>query len=373
MTTMKKKFSQLLIFALLTLTLAACGSSKTNETNSQPSASPSTESASPTKPTEPVTVDIANGVPPWQGHEHTPVKIRAGFAKGMTGIANQFAISKGWYKDAGFDLELIDIPNPVGAFGAGEVDIADGDPGTYLPSIVNGLDIKIISNLWRSRGAYWIIANPDIKTFEDLKGKKVGTGVPAGGIVLTLMEVLSKNGIDPKKDVELISNGTYQAGYGTFASGEVDATIIHQPYATLAEKEGKGHVLAKTWEYMPEYHTGVIVASQKLIDEQPEVVERLLEVYFYANEYAKTHFDEFLPWAANYFKLDQAIVEEAINAEIVLWENNPIVDVSRLQVTEDMLTKYGMHRDHIKVDGTVNNTFAEKVAKTLKLGIYANK
>ncbi|MEK4516014.1 ABC transporter substrate-binding protein [Paenibacillus sp. FSL H8-0122] len=357
----------------LVLTLAACGSSakdapaSSNSTGSAETGS-STEAASSTL--DNTTVDIASGIPPWKGRDNKEVTLTAGFSKGMTGIANQFAIDKGWYEEAGIKLDFVDTINPVAAFGAGEVDIADGDPGTYIPAIVNGVKIKVVSNMWRSRGAYWIIAKPEIKTFADLKGKKIGSAQPIGGMPLTLMEVLTQNGIDPKRDVELVPNGVYQSAYATFESGEVDATIIHQPFATIAEQAGKGNVLAKTWEFMPKYQTGVLVASEKLINEQPEVVERVLEVYFYANEYAKTHLDEFLPWAAKYLNLDEKTARTAIESEIVLWENDPIVDKDRLQVTEDLLNEYGMQRDKISVDGTFDNTFAENVAKRLKLGKY---
>ncbi|CAM4465883.1 ABC transporter substrate-binding protein [Paenibacillus phoenicis] len=371
-----KKTIHLLIAVILVLSLAACGSSNEskagNSTNTGTANNAEAASAEPAETAEPSesTVDIAAGIPPWQGRDNKEVTLTVGFSKGMTGIANQFAVAKGWYEDAGIHLNFVDTPNPVSAFGAGEVDLADGDPGTYIPAIVNGVKIKVVSNMWRNRGAYWIIAKPEIKSFADLKGKTVGSAQAIGGMALTLMEVLSQNGIDPKKDVELVPNGFYQSAYATFVSGEVDATIIHNPYATMVEKNGEGNVLAKTWEYLPDYHTGVLVASQKLIDEQPDVVERVLEVYFYANEYAKTHFDEFIPWAAEYLNLDEETTREAIEAEIELWENNPIVDVDRLQVTEDLLTEYGMQRDKVSVDGTVDNQFAEKVAKTLKLDKY---
>lgn len=374
---LKRILTAALILAL-SLSAAACAapaSSNATTTADTQSAAPGTDekeaTGAPAGTGDASAGSPASGEPPWRGRENERITIRAGFAKGMTGIANHFAIEKGWYDEAGFDLELIDIPNPVSAFGAGEVDIADGDPGTYIPAIVNGVPIKIVSNMWRNRGAYWIIAKPEIKTWEDLKGKVVGSAQATGGMRLTLMEVLTQNGIDPEKDVELVANNFYQAAYATLVSGEVDATIIHQPFATISEKEGEGHVLAKTWEFLPDYHTGVLVASQKLIDERPDVVERLLEVYFYANEYAKTHLDEFFPWAGKYLNIDEEIAREAINAEIVLWENDPIVDTSRLQVTEDLLAKYGMQRESLPVEGTVDNTFAEKVAQTLKLGKYA--
>lgn len=341
-------------------------------------ASPAAPAANPQSAPAPSAAQAPQAVPspgdaPWKGRDNKPVTLNAGFAKGMTGIANQFAIANGWYDEAGITLQIVDIPNPVAAFGAGEVDIADGDPGTYVPAIVNKVPMKIVSNMWRNRGAYWIIAKPEIKTFDDLKGKKVGSAQATGGMKLTLMEVLTQNGLDPQKDVELIANSFYQAAYATFTSGEVDATIIHQPYATIAEAEGTGHALAKTWEYLPGYHTGVLVASQKLIDEQPEAVERVLEVYFYANQFCKTHFDEFIPWAAKYLNVDEDTARAAIEAEIVLWENDPVVDTSRLQVTEDLLYKYGMQKESFPVEGVVDNRFAEQIAEQLKLGKFAAK
>ena len=370
----KYKSVKLIAFALalvLTLSLSACASPE--EAKAAAQAAGGASSAVQSTNTDNVKVTPSPADAPWKNRKNEEVTVKAGFAKGMTGIANQYAIAMGWYKEAGINLDLLDAANPVSAFGSGDVDIADGDPGTYIPAIANNVPIKIISNMWRSHGAYWIIAIPEIKTWADLKGKKVGVAQPTGGMKLTALEVLSKNGIDVNKDIEVVANGTYQTAYATLTSGQVDATIIHQPYATLAEKDGVGHVLAKTWEYMPEYHTGVLVASQKLIDEQPDAVQRILEVYFYTNNYAKTHLDKFLPWAAKYLNIDEATARKAIEAEIVLWENDPIVDTKRLQVTEDLLTKYGMQKQSYPVDGVVNNQFAEKIAQELKLGKYASK
>jgi len=359
----------LIMAVVLTASLTACASPDDAKAAAQTAAGSVASTAAASK----ASTDTAQSAPadaPWKNRDNKEITVKAGFAKGMTGIANQFAIAKGWYKEAGINLDLLDVANPVSAFGAGEVDIADGDPGTYIPAIANNVPIKIVSNMWRSKGAYWIIAKPEIKTWADLKGKKFGTASPTGGMKMTALEVLSKNGINGSKDVELIANGTYQTAYATLTAGDVDATIIHQPYATIAKKAGYT-VLGKTWEYMPKYNTGVLVATQKLINEQPDTVKRLLEVYFYANNYAKTHLDEFLPWASKYLNVDEATAREAIESEIVLWENDPIVDTNRLQVTEDLLTKYNMQKQSYSVTNVVDNQFAEQIAKELKLGRYA--
>lgn len=377
---MKKRFhstvhrlSSLTAAAALIFSLTACASPE-----EATQAAKTAAGAAATSSTASGTVSGASSVPavavpsdaPWKNRDNKEITVKAGFAMGMTGIANQFALANGWYKDAGIEIDELNVANPVSAFASGDVDIADGDPGTYVPAIVNNVPIKIISNMWRSRGAYWIIASPKIKTWADLKGKKFGTAQATGGMKMTALEVLSKNGISGS-NVQQIANGSYQTAYATLTSGNVDATIIHQPYATIAQKAGYT-VLGKTWEYMPKYNTGVLVASQKLIDGQPDTVRRVLEVYFYANNYAKTHLDQFLPWAAKYLNIDENTAREAIQSEIVLWDNDPIVDSSRLQETEDLLTKYNMQKKSYSVTGVVDNQFADKVAKELKLGKYAS-
>lgn len=357
----------LLILALI-MSLAACnGNLAGSDSSSNPPAGSADTADAGSSDLVPVPDDA-----PWKNRDNEPITVNSGFALGMTGIANQFAIKNGWYEDAGINLNQVDVDNPVSAFGSGDIDIADGDPGTYVPAIINKVPMKIIGNMWRNRGAFWVIASNEIKSWEDLKGKKVGTATPTGGMKLTLMETLAKNGIDPEKDVELVANGLRQEAYASLTSGEVDATVIHQPFATLAEKEGTGHTLAKTWEFIPEYKTGVLVASDRLIEEEPETIERVLEVYYYANEYCKNNFDLFIPWAAAYLNLDEATTLESIESEKVLWENDPIVSIERLQVTEDLLFKYGMQKESFNVsEGVVDNRFAEKIAERLKLGKYA--
>jgi NitT/TauT family transport system substrate-binding protein len=301
------------------------------------------------------------------------IKIRAAFAIGMTGVGNQFGIAKGFYDRAGIDIENVVTTNAIAAFGAGQLDIADGDPGTFTPAAANGVPLKIVANMWRSTGAYWIIARPEIKTWADLRGKNVGTAIASGGMRVTAMEVLAKNGLDPNKDVQLVANGAYQAAYATLVSGQVAATIIHQPFAELAIEEGQGHVLAKTWEYVTDYDTGAIVASLDLINNRPDDLQRVLDVYFEANEYARTHPDEFYAWAATYFKLSEATVRKACEGERVLWIDDPIVDPKRLTATQNLLVKYGFLRDMVAVDDVVDNRFADKTAQKLKIGKYAPK
>ena len=114
---------------------------------------------------------------------------------------------------------------------------------------------------------------------------------------LSVLKMLEKNNISAD-EVTLVANGTYQEAYATLQSGEVDATIIHNPYAILAEEEGIGHSLGRAWDYIPDYYTGTIIASNDIIENNPENLQRFITAYYQVHEKVKNeYFDEFINWA----------------------------------------------------------------------------
>ena len=115
---------------------------------------------------------------------------------------------------------------------------------------------------------------------------------------LSVLKMLEKNGVSTD-NVDLIANGVYQTAYASLTSGEVDATIIHNPYAALAEADGTGHILGRAWDYIPDYYTGTIIASNSFIENEPEKLQRFLTAYYQVHEEVKNdYFDEFVAWAA---------------------------------------------------------------------------
>ena len=249
----------------------------------------------------------------------------------------------------------------------GEIDVADGDPSSYIPGIYNGVPAKLVGNMWRYSGCYWLIADNDVKDIADLKGKTIGTAGATGGMRLSVLKMLEQNNIS-EGDVTLIANGTRQTAYATLTSGEVDATIIHNPYAVLAEEEGVGHVLGRAWDYIPDYYTGTIMASNNIIEKEPEKLQRFITAYYQVHEAVKNeYFDEFITWAAEYMNTSEETMRKAIESEIDVWLDYPVIPEDRLAVTFDYLKQYGWVDGNVDYTGTYTNEFAQVAADTLGL------
>jgi NitT/TauT family transport system substrate-binding protein len=300
-----------------------------------------------------------------------PIVLRSSFAQGMTGAVNNFAIEKGFYKELGIEFENIQVntgnAGVLSLLTRGEIDVADGDPSSYIPGIYNGVPAKLVGNMWRYSGCYWLVANNDIKSFEDLKGKTIGTQGSAGGMRLSVLKMLEKNNIR-EDEVTLVANGAYQDAYATLQSGEVDATIIHNPYAILAEEDGIGHSLGRAWDYIPDYYTGTLIASNDIIENHPDKLQRFVTAYYQVHEKVKhEYFDEFIQWAAEKMNTSPETMRKAVEAEIDVWRDYPVIPVDRLETTFQYLKEYGWVEEGVDYSDTFTNEFATVAAETLGL------
>ena len=354
---MKKRLIATLLTAVLSLSaLAGCGDAAAGTVSATDVTAENTEAE------------------PAEGEDDF-VTIKAYFAIGMTGAVNRFAIQKGLYEKEGVRFDITDFESNDAALSLisrGDVEVADGDPSTYIPAIQNGVPAKLVGNMWRYQGCFWLIANNDIQSFEDLKGKTIGTQGTSGGMKLSVLKMLEANGIS-EDEVTLVANGVYQDAYATLTSGEVDATIIHNPYATLSENEGVGHPLGRAWDYIPDYYTGTIIASDKIINEDPERLQKFITAYYKVHEEVKNeYFDEFIEWAADYMNTDKDLLKQAVESEIDVWADYPVIPEDRLTKTIEYLQSYGWLDEGISAEGTYTNEFAQKAADELGLQKPAN-
>ncbi|MFM2091186.1 MAG: hypothetical protein RLZZ127_1675 [Planctomycetota bacterium] len=148
-------------------------------------------------------------------------------------VAWEVAIQKGWFKEAGVDVEFVwmEYMPSMEAFQAGRVDAVTCTNGDQLVMAAAGKASKGIVLTDISYGNDMIVGRPGINSLKDLKGKKVGLEI---GLVehLLLLKGLASVGMT-EADVSLVpvpTNDTPQ----TLASGGVDAIGAWYPISSQA-------------------------------------------------------------------------------------------------------------------------------------------
>ncbi|MFI0471034.1 ABC transporter substrate-binding protein [Saccharopolyspora sp. 5N102] len=258
-----------------------------------------------------------------------------------TQLPIRWGVEQGFFREEGIEVEFHDVEDAVTGVATGALTFAFGPTTVYLRAAALGSPLKIVSSAFRSKGPYFLIARPGIRSIEELRGRNVGSAQEGSNMDTTLRHILRAHGLDPAKDVTLISNGTNEQAYGTLVTGQVDASIIHQPFPALGEIEQESVTLARAWDYLPEYHTGVLIAGDDVIQHSPDVLRRALRAYFRSYTEAKRNYATYVPWLQGQLKINPAAVEQAIKQEDDVWDNNPDVDFAAIEHSQDVEIEVG--------------------------------
>lgn len=166
-----------------------------------------------------------------------PLKIGYSDWPGYTVL--EIAKQKGWFKDAGIDVDLVwfDYLPSIDAFSANKID-ADCIVATdALVAGASGAKSKFLALLDFSEGSDMIVGAPGVESIKDLKGKKVGIEVTLVEHLL-LLQALKNNGMK-QSDIELVGTPTNDTPQ-VLASGKVSAIGAWYPISGQALKQVAG-------------------------------------------------------------------------------------------------------------------------------------
>ena len=165
--------------------------------------------------------------------------IKLGYSDWPGWVAWDVAINKGWFKEAGLDVdfEWFDYSASMDAFSANKLDGVFVTNGDEL--VMGGGGTKSVGVLLTdySNGNDQIVAKPGITSLKQLKGQKIGIEV---GLVehLLLLNGLSKAGMS-QDDVTLVNTKTNDTPQ-VLASGQVAAIGAWQPNSGMAMQQVAG-------------------------------------------------------------------------------------------------------------------------------------
>jgi ABC-type nitrate/sulfonate/bicarbonate transport system substrate-binding protein len=122
-----------------------------------------------------------------------------------------------------------------------------------------------------------IVAKPEIKSGEDLKGKVIGTGRP-GALADTIVRYVlkSKMNLTPDRDVKLLPVGEPAIALQALERGVVDAASFSGPPALMARKMGFRELV--NYEKLGiVYPYNTITTLRQTVSKNPELLEKVLK------------------------------------------------------------------------------------------------
>ncbi len=177
-----------------------------------------------------------------------PFKIAYASISG-TALPLWIAADAGLFRDSGLDASLVAMTVNssalMAALSSGEVNLVLTDGGTAADGRAAGADVRVVAQL-QPVSPYGLAGAPEIKSTDDLKGRKIGVQSLSGSDAVATKLLLSKLGLDWKTDVSLISvgSGGSSTRVAALLNGTVQATVV-DPRADLPAIQPKGfHLVA---------------------------------------------------------------------------------------------------------------------------------
>ncbi len=298
---MKKTLSRtipILIMLFLVLTLVACGTAQPAQ-----SEGPNNQETQGTQETasEPITIKV--GVP--TAPPALPVL--------------HMMETKALGENVNIELSIWDEPETLIAM------VQDGEhalfafPLTVVSKLYNkGLDVRLMNvNTWGV--TYFLTSDPDLKEWQDLKGKTVYVPLQSSPPDALTQYFLHEAGLEAGKDLEIIYASTPEIAT-LLASGKAAYATLIEPQVTRALLANSDLRIAfsfeEEWQRVNATDTKIPNAgfgtTQKFIEAYPELTAQFQEAYAQSTQWANEHPEQMGELAEKYLGLKKELVAKAL-------------------------------------------------------------
>ncbi|MCA1646871.1 MAG: ABC transporter substrate-binding protein [Chloroflexi bacterium] len=189
------------------------------------------------------------------------------------------AVEAGLMQRNGLAIEFVSAPanQGIASLVSGQTDMASTGGAEALGGLAGGADLVIVSNLvpvipWQ------FYAGPAIQAPSDLRGKKIGITTAGASYDTALRIVLPKFGIDPDKDVTLITTGSIPNVSAALFSGAIDgAPLVVTPASFKVVAQGGFHEVFDFAKEGGAYPGDVTVVRREYLSQHHDVVQRYVD------------------------------------------------------------------------------------------------
>ena len=207
-----------------------------------------------------------------------------------------------------FEVVVLDTaPSLTDAVTSGAVDFAITGVVATIASVAQDRDITMVAGA--ADGGFGFIGGEDIETVSDLAGKTVGY-IQGSAPEVAMRLMLADAGL-AEGDLELTAVPPTEMA-SAFTSGSIDAFFGTEIAVSLATAAG-GREIADPYETPIGRVNLGLTTTGALIEEDPELVQSVVDTHTATTEYMDGAIDEWLPEMVAEFGGDQAVFESALD------------------------------------------------------------
>jgi ABC-type nitrate/sulfonate/bicarbonate transport system substrate-binding protein len=213
-------------------------------------------------------------------------RVRMGLAaRSTTSMPFFVAKERGFFREEGLDAELIVMQaiQTIQATLGNSTQFASAT-GSAVSAAVQGAEIKVIFAV-TDRPSFDLIAQPNITSVQQLRGKKIGTGGVGSLAEILARRILIANNVRPE-EVSILATGPSHVTYLSLKAKVIDAAPLQMPLTFTAQDEGF-RKLAAAGDFYQSVQGG-LATTKVLLTEHPELVTKVVRAMLRATRLIKS-------------------------------------------------------------------------------------
>jgi len=195
----------------------------------------------------------------------------------------------GIFRKYGLDVELLYVAGGGRAaqvVQSGEVPIGVFTGGAVINSNLAGGDLVVIASSMNVM-TFAVMARPEIRRVEDLKGKKIGVSRFGSATDFGLRYVEEQWPVKRQRDFAVLQMGGVSDVYNALRAGALDAAVINAELAILARREGFRE-LADIAKMGIQFPTSSVITTRSYIKRNENTLRKFIRGFVEGVHYAKT-------------------------------------------------------------------------------------
>ena len=292
---------------------------------------------------------------------------------GITAIQAPFWIinDAGYFKQEGLDSNLVYIAassTMAQAMLAGEVAISTANSQAVVDTGLQGGDLVAVGAIVNFVALY-VIAAPEIKSVQDLRGKPVGVTRFGATTDFAMQMFLKKYGLEPVRDVPIIQIGGLPELAAALSNRSIYAAAMSYPMGLVAQQAGMKMLANLAKEEIPFLHQG-LTTTGRFMRERRAHAKAFVRAYGRAVHFMHTRKEESKSIVSRYTKVtDPAMLEGTMQYAYDFVEKIPLVKREAIQVTLDESGRKNPKAKQAKPEQFYDNSLVQEL---IKEGFFAS-
>jgi NitT/TauT family transport system substrate-binding protein len=264
-------------------------------------------------------------------------------------------------------------PEAAALMAAGRVDIACLSFPIFATSVLKDAvpgGMSIIADVFQDgRKGYasntFFVLEDGPKTIQDLKGKKVAINAFGSAVDLELRVVLKKNGLDPKKDVQIVEVSFPTMG-PALREKRVDCAVMVLPFMAVEVSKGGLRPLFTGADAFPTFSVVFMAARNDFIKQSGDLVKAWAADYAGMLQwlYTPANRAKAVEVVAAFTKSPAAVLDTYFLTDRDYYrERTGCIDASKLQPAIDAMAREGFLPSTVDIGKYINTSFLPSPCK----------